>query len=118
MLFRSRLRTREAAGRIVGSWPAASRVRKRHRGRLEEDDRGPGPTPDILRVAHPHASDRGERRVRGDGLTRNFEGTAAGIFNGCATASTVSEREIPDGEGNPARGELRDHEIRRKFFRG
>src|SRR3989442_936906 len=50
--------------------------------------------------------------------TRNFEGTATGIFNGCATASTVSEREIPDAEGNPARGELRHHEIRRKFFRG
>src|SRR5438128_11331912 len=50
--------------------------------------------------------------------TRNFEGTATGIFNGCATASTISEREIPDAEGNPARGELRDHEIRRKFFRG
>src|SRR5437870_4690599 len=50
--------------------------------------------------------------------TRNFEGTATGIFNGCATASTISEWEVPDGEGNPARGELRNHEIRRKFFRG
>src|SRR5207245_7516496 len=56
------------SGRIVGSWPAASRVRKRHRGRLQEDHGCPGPSPDVLRVAHPSASDCGERWVRGDRL--------------------------------------------------
>src|SRR5881296_1050040 len=50
--------------------------------------------------------------------TRNFEGTAGAVFNGCATASTESAREIRDGEGDLACGELRHHEIRRKFFRG
>src|SRR3989475_9549569 len=50
--------------------------------------------------------------------TRNFEGTAGAVFNGCATASTDSAREIRHGEGDLARGELRHYDIRRKFFRG
>src|SRR5712691_2936017 len=50
--------------------------------------------------------------------TRNFEGTAAAIFNGCATASMDSAWQIRDGEGDPAYGELRHHESRRKFLRG
>src|SRR3989442_8130105 len=50
--------------------------------------------------------------------TRNFAGTAGAVFNGCATASTDSAREIRDGEGDLARGEFRHHEFRWKFFRG
>ena len=56
------------SGGVVGSRPAASRIRECHRGGLEEDDRRTGPPSEVVRVAHPHASDRGERRVRGDSL--------------------------------------------------
>src|SRR6266704_5532285 len=49
--------------------------------------------------------------------TRNFEGTAAGIFNRCATMSPDSARDVGEGEGDLAGGQLRHHEMRRKFFR-
>src|SRR5881296_3394280 len=55
-------------GRVVRSRPTAPRVGEGHGGRLEEDDRRPGPALEVLCMAHPDASDRGERRVRGDGL--------------------------------------------------
>src|SRR3989441_6931904 len=51
-------------------------------------------------------------------FTRNFEGTAGAVFNGCATASQNSARKIRDGERDLARGELRHYVIRRKYFRG
>src|SRR5438445_162098 len=51
-------------------------------------------------------------------FTRNFEGTAGAVFNGCATASQKSARKIRDGERDLARDELRHYDIRRKFFRG
>src|SRR2546427_12659991 len=50
--------------------------------------------------------------------TRNFEGTAGAVFNGCAMASQDSAREIRDGERDLSGSEFRHHEIRRKFFRG
>src|SRR2546425_6473845 len=50
--------------------------------------------------------------------TRNFEGTAEAVFNGCAMDSQDSARKISDGERDLSGSELRHHEIRRKFFRG
>src|SRR5436309_335779 len=50
--------------------------------------------------------------------TRNFEGTAGAVFNGCAMDSQDSARKIRDGERDLSGSEFRHHQIRRKFFRG
>src|SRR6266571_6397471 len=50
--------------------------------------------------------------------TRNFAGTAGAVYNGCESASTDSARDVGEGEGDLAGGQLRHHEMRRKFFRG
>src|SRR3989454_6795185 len=50
--------------------------------------------------------------------TRNFEGTAGGIFNGYATLGRTLSREVCNRERNLVCRELRHDEIRGEFLRG